>query len=121
MGVVGRIGVSIGVAGALALSLLVMGAPASAQSALVDVLSKRVTLTHPGDPAGEIAVGQVIRSGDTVATDDNGRAVVTYPDGSTTVSYGFDSSGNLTSVSRPPNNAAVSARCRRSAIMRRAG
>ncbi|MBV8370222.1 MAG: HNH endonuclease [Candidatus Eremiobacteraeota bacterium] len=31
---------------------------------------------------------------------------LTYPDGVTTVSYGYDSLGNLTSVSRPPNNAA---------------
>ena len=31
---------------------------------------------------------------------------VTYPDGVTTVSYGYDSSGNLISVSRPPNNSA---------------
>ena len=31
---------------------------------------------------------------------------LTYPDGATTVSYGYDSLGNLTWVSRPPNNAA---------------
>jgi len=31
---------------------------------------------------------------------------ITYPDGSTTVYYGYDTAGNLTSVSEPPNNAA---------------
>jgi len=31
---------------------------------------------------------------------------LTYPDGATSVSYGYDDAGNLTSVSRPPNNAA---------------
>src|SRR6202163_1079319 len=31
---------------------------------------------------------------------------ITFPDGATTVSYGYDTLGNLTTVSRPPNNAA---------------
>lgn len=31
---------------------------------------------------------------------------LTYPDGATTVQYAYDANGNLTSVSRPPNNAA---------------
>ncbi len=31
---------------------------------------------------------------------------VTYPDGATTVSYGYDQFGDLVNVSRPPNNAA---------------
>jgi len=31
---------------------------------------------------------------------------ITFPDGTTSVSYGYDTLGNLTSVSRPPNNAA---------------
>jgi YD repeat-containing protein len=30
---------------------------------------------------------------------------LTYPDGATSVSYGYDANGNLTSVSHPPNNA----------------
>jgi YD repeat-containing protein len=31
---------------------------------------------------------------------------ITFPDGATTVQYGYDANGNLTTVSRPPNNAA---------------
>src|SRR5438067_2996926 len=83
MGVVGRVCVCIGLGGALVLSFFVIGSPASAQSALLDALSTRVTLEHPGSVADEVAVERVIRSGDTVATDETGRAVVTYPDGST--------------------------------------
>ena len=83
MGVVGRVCVCIGLGGALVLSFFVIGSPASAQSALLDALSTRVTLEPPGGVADEVAVERVIRSGDTVATDETGRAVVTYPDGST--------------------------------------
>jgi len=83
MGVVGRVCVCIGLGGALVLSFLAASAPASAQSALLDALSSRVTLAHSGGVADEIAVERIIRSGDTVATDETGRAVVTYPDGST--------------------------------------
>ena len=83
MGVVGRVCVCIGLGGALVLSFFVIGSPASAQSALLDALSTRVTLEHPGGVADEVAVERVIRSGDTVATDETGRAVITYPDGST--------------------------------------
>ena len=83
MGVVGRVCVCIGLGGALVLSFFVIGSPASAQSALLDALSTRVTLEHPGSVADEVAVERVIRSGDTVATDETGRAVITYPDGST--------------------------------------
>ena len=83
MGVVGRVCVCIGLGGALVLSFFAIGSPASAQSALLDALSTRVTLEHPGGVADEVAVERVIRSGDTVATDETGRAVVTYPDGST--------------------------------------
>jgi len=83
MGVVGRVCVCIGVGGALVLSLFLMSSPATAQSALLDALSTRVTLAHPNGVATLVAVDQIIRSGDTVATDQTGRAVVTYPDGST--------------------------------------
>src|SRR2546422_9729737 len=83
MGVVGRVCVCIGLGGALVLSFFAASAPASAQSALLDALSSRVTLAHSGGAADEIAVERIIRSGDTVETDETGRAVVTYPDGST--------------------------------------
>src|SRR5437016_1708185 len=83
MGVVGRVCVCIGLGGALVLSFFAASAPASAQSALLDALSSRVTLAHSGGAADEIVVERIIRSGDTVATDETGRAVVTYPDGST--------------------------------------
>jgi hypothetical protein len=83
MGVVGRVCVCIGVGGALVLSLFLMSSSATAQSALLDALSTRVTLAHPNGVATLVAVDQIIRSGDTVATDQTGRAVVTYPDGST--------------------------------------
>jgi len=83
MGVVVRVCVCIGLGGAMVLSFFAASPPASAQSALLDALSSRVTLAHPGGAADEIAVERIIRSGDTVATDESGRAVVTYPDGST--------------------------------------
>jgi hypothetical protein len=83
MGVVGRVCVCIGLGGALVVSFFVASSPASAQSALLDALSTRVTLAHSGRLADEVASERIIRSGDTVATDATGRAVVTYPDGST--------------------------------------
>ena len=83
MGAVARICVCVGVGGALVLSLFLTGSSASAQSALLDALSTRVTLAHQSGAAGEVAAEQIIRSGDTVATDATGRAVITYPDGST--------------------------------------
>ena len=83
MGVVGRVCVCIGACGALVLSLFLATSSASAQSALLDALSTRVTLAHPSGSPAVVAVEQIIRSGDTVATDQTGRAVVTYPDGST--------------------------------------
>jgi hypothetical protein len=42
-------------------------------------------------------------------TDVSGHRVldhITYPDGTTTVYYGYDAAGNFTWTSRPPNNAA---------------
>jgi len=83
MGVVGRVCVCVGVGGALVLSLFLTSSSASAQYALLDALSTRVTLAHPSGAASEVATAQIIRSGDTIATDQTGRAVVTYPDGST--------------------------------------
>src|SRR5881628_648897 len=83
MGVVARFCVCLGVGGALVLSLLLTSSSASAQSALLDALATRVTLAHPSGAASEVAVEQIIRSGDKVATNQTGRAVVTYPDGST--------------------------------------
>jgi hypothetical protein len=83
MGVVGRVFMCIGVGGALVLSLFLAGSPASAQSALLDALSTRVSLAHPSGIATLVSVEEIIRSGDTVATNQTGRAVVTYPDGST--------------------------------------
>ena len=83
MGVVGRISVCVAVSGAIVVSLFVTSEPASAQSALLDALDQRVTLAHPGGVASGIAVEQIIRSGDTIATDETGRALVTYSDGST--------------------------------------
>ncbi len=83
MGVVGRVCVCMGLGGALVLSFFATSTPALAQSALLDALSSRVTLAHPGGVGDEVAIERIIRSGDTVATDETGRAVVTYPDGST--------------------------------------
>src|SRR5438046_5668046 len=83
MGVVARFCVCLGLGGALVLSLLLTSSSASAQSALLDALATRVTLAHPSGAASEVAVEQIIRSGDKVATNQTGRAVVTYPDGST--------------------------------------
>jgi hypothetical protein len=83
MGVVARVCVCIGVGGALVLSLISTSSPASAQSALLDAVSTRVTLAHPDGSFDEVTAERIIRSGDTVATDGTGRAVVTYADGST--------------------------------------
>jgi hypothetical protein len=83
MGVVARVCVCIGVGGALVLSLLLTSSSAYAQTALLDALSTRVTLAHQSGVAADVAAEQIIRSGDTVATDGFGRAVITYPDGST--------------------------------------
>ncbi|TMF75059.1 MAG: hypothetical protein E6I18_11880 [Chloroflexi bacterium] len=93
MGVVARTLACVAMGGALVVSLLVTSAPALAQAALLDALSTRVTLAHPGAEAADVAVEQIIRSGDTVATDETGRALVTYPDGSTAL---LDPSSALT-------------------------
>lgn len=83
MGVVGRISLCIALGGALVVSLFATTSPVSAQSVLLDALSTRVTLAHSAGGVDEIASERIIQSGDTIATDDTGRAMVTYPDGST--------------------------------------
>src|SRR5207247_368514 len=82
MGVVGRWGIYVAICAAVLFALLTADSPAAAQSALLDTLSTHVTLARDG--AVDLVTDQrVIRSGDTVATDRTGHAVVTYPDGST--------------------------------------
>jgi hypothetical protein len=83
MGVVARTSICIGVGGALVLSLFLTNTSASSQSALLDMLRTHVTLAHPNGAALEVITEQIIRSGDTVATDPTGGALITYPDGST--------------------------------------
>jgi len=83
MGVVGRLCLSIAVGATLVGALVIVGAPASAQTALLNVLSTHVTLAHPAGANDDVIAERIIRSGDTVVTDETGRAVVTYPDGST--------------------------------------
>jgi len=82
MGVVGRWGVCVAICAAAVFTLLTAESPAAAQSALLDTLSTHVTLAREG-AVDEVMTERVIRSGDTVATDRTGHAVVTYPDGST--------------------------------------
>jgi hypothetical protein len=82
MGVVGRWGVCVAIGAALTFLLLIAESPAAAQSALLDTLSTHVTLARNG-AVDEVTSERVIRSGDTVATNRTGRALVTYPDGST--------------------------------------
>ena len=82
MGVMARVGVC-GVVGAmLVVSLLAASSPAAGQSALLDPLSSRVTLTRAG-ASEDVVQERIVRSGDTVGTDPAGLAVITYPDGST--------------------------------------
>ena len=82
MGVVARWGVCVAICAAVVFTLLNAQSPAAAQSALLDTLSTHVTLARAG-VVDEVTNERVIRSGDTVATDRTGHAVVTYPDGST--------------------------------------
>src|SRR3989475_561915 len=82
MGMLGRVCACIAIGAGLLLSVLAVQSPAAAQSALLDVLSPHVMLSRAGVVV-EIADERVIHSGDTVATDVAGRAVATYPDGST--------------------------------------
>ena len=82
MGVVARWGACVAVCAALFFFLFTMQSPAAAQSALLDTVSTRVTLARDGQ-VDEVRDERIVRSGDTVATDPTGHAVITYPDGST--------------------------------------
>lgn len=82
MGAMGRLAACVVGGTALLFGALAVSAPAAAQSALLDPLATHVTLTHDG-VVSDVSTQRVVRSGDTVATDMNGRAVITYPDGST--------------------------------------
>jgi hypothetical protein len=59
-----------------------LASQAQAQSALIDVLAARVTVTHGGAPT-EIVGERVVRGGDRIRTDRSGQALITYRDGST--------------------------------------
>ena len=82
MGVVGRVAVCVAVFATLVFGLLLADSPAVAQSAILETLARRVTLAREGS-SSDVTVERVIQSGDRVSTDSGGRAVVTYPDGST--------------------------------------
>ena len=82
MGVMARVGVCGAVGAILVVSLVAASSPAAAQSALLDPLASRVTLTRAGT-SDEVTQERIVRSGDTVGTDAAGRALITYPDGST--------------------------------------
>ena len=82
MGVVGRVAVCVAVFATVFLMLLIADSRAVPQSAILEALDRRVTLVRAGT-ADEVADERVIQSGDRVATDVTGRAIVTYPDGST--------------------------------------
>src|SRR5207245_8016856 len=92
VGAIGRLAMCGVVGGAAALGVFAIAAPTASQSALLQLLSPQVTLCRDG-AAEHVAAERVIRSGDTVRTDERGRAVVTYPDGSTAT---LDGSSELT-------------------------
>jgi hypothetical protein len=82
MGVVARWGACVALCAGLGIALFTMESPATAQSALLDALSTRVTLARDGH-VDVVTDERIIHSGDTVATDPTGHAIITYPDGST--------------------------------------
>jgi hypothetical protein len=92
MGAMARVGGCAAVALALVLSAVAMSAPAAAQSALLDPLDSHVALGREG-ARQDVTRQRIVRSGDTVATDQSGRAVITYADGSTAT---LDPSSELT-------------------------
>ena len=92
MGGVIRLGLCGVVGAAAALGVFAISAPTATQAVLLQTLSPQVTLSRDGVPE-YVTAELVIRSGDTVRTDVSGRAVVTYPDGSTAT---LDSSSELT-------------------------
>src|SRR5947207_10846037 len=82
MGVVARVGACVGAGGLLLLSFFAFATPAAAQTALLDPVAPQVTMAR-GEAVALVVAELVIQGGDTVATDVSGRAVITYPDGST--------------------------------------
>jgi FecR protein len=92
MGALARLAMCGLVGGAAAFGLFALAAPTASQSARLQVLSPQVTLSRHGTDQ-DVPAELVIRSGDTVRTDETGRAVVTYPDGSTAT---LDGSSELT-------------------------
>ena len=92
MGGVVRLGLCGVVGAAAALGVFAISAPTATQAVLLQTLSPQVTLSRDGVP-DYVTAELVIRSGDTVRTDVSGRAVVTYPDGSTAT---LESSSELT-------------------------
>src|SRR3989441_3046838 len=78
-----RLVVAIGCGGlVLAALAAILPAPAEAQSALVNPLALRVTVTREREKL-EVAAERVVLSGDAIRTDSTGRALVMYRDGST--------------------------------------
>src|SRR2546427_5496279 len=78
-----RLLIAIGCAGlVLAALAAILASPAEAQSALVNSLALRVTVSREMAKI-EVATERVVRSGDTIRTNSTGRAIVTYRDGST--------------------------------------
>src|SRR3989475_9213918 len=78
-----RLLIAIGCAGlVLAALAAILASPAEAQSALVNSLALRVTVSRE-TALLEVATERVVRSGDTIRTNSTGCAIVTYRDGST--------------------------------------
>jgi hypothetical protein len=92
MGAMARVALCGVVGGAAALAVFAASSPTERQSALLRVLSPQVTLAR-ANTVESVPFERVIRSGDTVRTDARGRALVTYPDGSTAT---LDGSSELT-------------------------
>jgi len=78
-----RLVVAIGCVGLVLVAFAALhAAPAEAQSALVNPLALRVTVTRERALL-EVATERVVESGDAIRTDSSGSALITYRDGST--------------------------------------